>query len=155
MDKIAKTKLKKGLLISGIFLLLSLTLISLSFLDFIKDKLLQSTVHSLLQSSNMPNEYKNIKNIQSVKSPSPLSFPSVFEGESENSHKLKLFLLRMTGKYGSYMGLFIYDEIEEKALFVSLAIDNGKKDASYYGINQGIISYWQNKIESLQRKRVF
>jgi len=155
VDAIAKIKLKKGLFLSGIFLLLALILVSLSFLDFIKDKLLQSTVLSLLQSSNIPTEYKNIKVIQNIKSPSPLSFPAVFEGESENSHTVKLFLIRMTGKYGSYMGLFIYDEMEQRAFFASLAIDGGKKDAAYYGITQGIITYWQTKIESLQRKGLF
>ena len=97
------------------------------------------------------DEYKNIKNIQSIKSPSPLSFPAVFEGESETSHKVKLFLLRMTGKYGSYMGLFIYDDVKQKAIFASLAIDDGKKETSYYGINQGIVSYWQSKIEAIYK----
>lgn len=148
LDSIDKEKLKKIAILSSIFIFLLSLLFSVSLLSFFKNATLKRVALKILSSSTIPNEYQNIQNIELCKKYTSLSFPHVFEGNVEGSGKMYLFFTRLTGKYGVYQGLFLYDERKMEVLFLGLAVEDFKKTPSYYGINQGIINYWCKKIKS-------
>ena len=147
MEAEAKLKLKKNLIIAAIFLFLTLILLSLSFLDFVKHNIVKTSVMNLLLSSKVEDEYKNITNIKAIKSYNELVFPIIFKGEIEGNTEVFLYLARLTGKYGSYMSVFLYDTKKGEALFLGLLVNDKTKAPSYYGISQGAINYWKNKIK--------
>lgn len=146
MEREAKLKLKKNLIMGAILLGLILILLSLSFLDFIKHNIVKASVIDLLICSKLENKYKNINNIKAIKSSNQLVFPLVFEGEGADNTKIFLYVTRLTGKYGSYMAVFLYDTKKGEAAFVGLLVDNNTKEPSYYGISKGAINYWKEKI---------
>lgn len=147
MEAEAKLKLKKSLIMGAIFLSLTLILFSLSFLDFVKHNILKATVTDVLLSSEIKDEYKNIISIESIKSYNPLIFPVIFEVKTEEKKETFLYLIRLTGKYGSYMTLFLYDAKKNEVLFVGLLASDKTKEAAYYGISEGVINYWKDKIK--------
>ena len=149
MEMQTKLKLKKNLIIAGIFLSLTLILFSLSFLDFVKQNIVKASVMDVLISSNIPSEYKNITNIKAIKSYNELVFPIIFKGEIEGNTEIFLYLARLTGKYGSYMSVFIYDTKKGEVLFIGLLVDDKTKEHSYYGISKGAINYWKDKIKEI------
>ncbi len=146
MDEILKKQVKKGLLIASIFIFLILIYTSFLFLDFFKFETLKTTTQKTITSSRLVSEYKNITNITQKKSPNILVFPVVFEASSDGKN-IDIYLVRLTGKYGTYIGLFLYDGSKQDAMFSGLLVDDVLQKAENYGINDGIINYWKSKIK--------
>lgn len=151
METNTKEKLKKYGFVSLIFLILIAILFSLTFLSFFKHNTLKNIVIGLLTTSPLCENYRNINEIEDTKKYTSLAFPSIFEVKSED-RQFYVFFVRLTGKYGVQTALFLYDETNKNALFCGIVGQDFKKEASYYGINQGIINHWCNKIISTVKK---
>ena len=147
MDEILKKQVKKGLLIASIFIFLVLIYTSFLFLDFFKFETLKTTTQKTITSSRLVSEYKNVSNITQKKSPNILVFPIAFEASSDGKN-IDIYLVRLTGKYGTYIGLFLYDTSKQDAIFSGLLVDDVLQKAENYGINDGIINYWKSKIKN-------
>ena len=146
MEAATKEKLKKIGVVSIIFLSLIAILFGLSFLDFFKENTLKNIAIELLTTSPLCDEdYKNIQSIEPTKKYTSLVFPTVFEVRNEEK-QFYVFFIRLTGKYGVQTALFLYDEGMQKTLFCGIVGQDFKKEASYYGINDGVINHWCNKI---------
>ncbi|MGP1438735.1 MAG: hypothetical protein ACTTKH_06660 [Treponema sp.] len=145
MEIADKERLKKIGIVSAIFLVFVIILFSLTFLDFLKQNTLRKIVIEMLTSSPLCDEYSDVHYLEISKKYANLAFPSVFEGKNEKSH-FYVFFVRLTGKYGVQTGLFLYDEGKKKTVFCGIIGQDFKKQASYYGFNEGIINYWCKKI---------
>ena len=141
----SKEKLKKIGFISFMFLIFIAIIFSLTFLDFIKQNTFKDIVVQMLTTSPLCEEYRSISDIETTKKYTGLAFPSVLEVRSEQN-QFYVFFVRLTGKYGMQTGLFLYDEAKQRTLFCGIVGQDFKKEAQYYGINQGIINHWCNKI---------
>lgn len=146
MEEIVKKKLKKISLVSAIFVSFTLILFAILFLDFFKVRTLKTVTLLALSSAEIAEEYKNISNIREMRSTNYLVFPATFEGMLGNNKEVILSFVRLTGKYGVYQGLFLYDKSKKETIFCAIIADDYKKHPSKYGINKGIIQYWKNKI---------
>lgn len=156
MEELTRKNLKKAGIISGLFLFLILLLWLLSFLDFVGNSSLKSAAQTVLKESSLCREYKNVK-ILSVERPYSFDsgfLPVVFDA-ADGEKNYKLFFVRLTGKYGLYQGLFLYDEIKG-AVFCGLAGTDSEKLPNYYGITDFNTEFWCGKINSvllLQEKK--
>ena len=145
MEKADKEKLKKAGFVSLIFLILIGILFSLTFLNFFKNNIFKDTAIEMLTTSPLCECYRNMQVIGNTQKYTNLAFPSVLEAKGEQNQAY-IFFVRLTGKYGTKTAMFIYDETKSKVIFCGLVGQDFTKDASYYGINDGIINYWCNKI---------
>lgn len=148
MEEIVKKKLKKILLVSAVFAFFTLILFAILFLDFFKVKTLKTVTLLALSSAEIAEEYKNIATLEEIRSPNYLVFPATFEGTLGNNKEVILSFARLTGKYGVYQGLFLYDKSKRETIFCAVIADDYKKHPSRYGIHEGIIQYWKNKISN-------
>ena len=146
MEEIVKKKLKKISLVSAVFASFTVLLFTILFLDFFKVRTLKTVVLLAISSANITEEYKNISNIKESRSPNYLVFPATFEGTTSKNKEVVLSFVRLTGKYGVYQGLFLYDKAKNESVLCAIIADDYKRQPSYYGINEGIIQYWKDKI---------
>jgi len=146
MEEILKKKLKKISLVSAVFLSFTLILFAILLLDFFKVRTLKTVTLLALSSADIAEEYKSISNLKEVRSPNNLVFPAIFEGTLGDNKEVILSFVRLTGKYGVYQGLFLYDKSKKEAFLCAVIADDYKKHPSNYGINEGIIQYWKKKI---------
>lgn len=151
MEAYRKEKLKKIGFVSLIFLFLIALLFSLTFLDFFKENTFKDVVIEMLTTSPLCEDYRQIYSVEVSKKYTSLTFPSVFEVKSEGK-QLYAFFVRLTGKYGTQTALFLYDEIRGVTLFCGIVGQDFEKQNSYYGINDGVINYWCNKISTSVQK---
>jgi|GEM_PF-1085916 len=148
MEVADKEKLKKIGFVSFVFLIFVAILFSLTFLDFFKENTLKNIAIEMLTTSPLCDDYKNVQYLEFNKKYISLAFPTILEGVSGEKH-FYVFFVRLTGKYGVKTALFLYDEGMQKALFCGIVGQDFKKEASYYGFNDGVINHWCNKIGSL------
>lgn len=151
MEAYRKEKLKKNGFVSLIFLFLIALLFSLTFLDFFKENTFKNIVIEMLTSSPLCEDYKDIHSVEVSKKYTSLAFPSVFEVRNEEK-QLYVFFVRLTGKYGTQTGFFLYDEVKGITLFCGIVGQDFEKQNSYYGINDEVINYWCNKISRSVQK---
>lgn len=142
-----KQELKKVSIISSIFITLMLVFSSFLFFDFFKVETVKYVVKQKLESSNLSNEYKDISDIIEKQSPAPLLLPFVLQGRCEGKI-IDIYMLRLNGKYGIHLGLFLYDPEKQDVAF-SCLLDDTSQNPDSYGINQGTIEYWKEKIKAL------
>ena len=146
MEESVKKKLKKISLVSSVFVFFALILFAILFLDFFKMKTLKTVTLLALSSADIADEYKNISSLKDMRSPNYLTFPATFAGTLGNDKEVILSFVRLTGKYGVYQGLFLYDKSTRETVLCAIIADDYKTHPSKYGITEGIIQYWKNKI---------
>jgi len=146
MEEIVRMNLRKISIVCAIFMSFTLILFAILFLDFFKVRTLKTVTLLALSSADITEEYKNISSLKEKRSPNYLLFPVIFEGTLGNGQEVILSFVRLTGKYGVYQGLFLCDKSKKKTVLCAIIADDYKKHPSRYGINEGIIKYWKNKI---------
>jgi len=145
MEVADREKLKKKGLVALIFLIFVAILFSLTFLDFIKQNTFKNIAVEMLTTSPLCEDYRGILDIEATKKYTGLALPSVLKLKTEQS-QCYVFFVRLTGKYGTRTAIFIYDELKQNTFFCGIVGQDFKKEAQYYGINQGIINHWCSKI---------
>ena len=146
MEEIVKKKLKKISLVCAVFAFFTLLVFAILFLDFFKVRTLKTVTLLAISSANIAEEYKNILELKEIRSPNYLIFPATFEGTLSNNKTIILSFARLTGKYGIYQGLFLYDKSGGRTELCAIIADDYKKPPSLYGINDFLIQYWKDKI---------
>ncbi|MEL3913353.1 hypothetical protein [Treponema pedis] len=156
MNNETKEKLKKSGILSGIFLAAVLILWGTSHLGYIlKEEIYIKSAETVFAHSPLCTEIKNAKLLKtsSKKITAPNFFNAIFNAE-HNGSSISVIFVNMTGKYGTYQGMFVCkeynakDKQENSVKFCGLAgnIDLNKQP-DYYGITPLIINSMRQKIE--------
>lgn len=163
MNKKNIEQLKKGGILLGICIAVILILWGTYYLGgLLKEEVYITAAEKVFADSPLCTEFKNIKIIRNTKKNiTTPHFCNAFLYAENNGEAVYVLFINMTGKYGSYQGVFIYpynftdkDASDIAVKFCGLTGNiNLHKTADYYGITPLIISTAQKKIQKKLMER--
>ncbi|EFW38458.1 hypothetical protein [Treponema phagedenis] len=117
-----------------------------SMATFVKETVLIQAAQDVLKETPA-HKHVQILSLNKTHSGYPLS--GIALNAKDNDKEVKVFLLPLMGKYGSFQGVFVYDS-KKGCEFSGLTGNLDQKDADYYGISKNMCKIICQKIEKTE-----